>query len=76
LEERYLSFFNGSYHRRPVPSRSNTGYIEEETKHETSVLALSLFSNSLSTGAKPIEYWLHWRRNKARNFSFSLDTLL
>ena len=37
-----------------MPSRSNAGYIEEETKLETSVLTLSLFSNSPSIRAKPI----------------------
>jgi len=46
------SFFNGSQHSQSVSSRSNAGYImmhdvniEEETKCETSVLALLLFSS-------------------------------
>jgi len=42
--------FNGSHHGRPTPSRPNIGdnvmhdVNIEETKLETSVLALSLFS--------------------------------
>jgi len=45
-KEKLLSFFNGSYHCRLVSSRSNTGYIEDETRLWMSVLALSLFSSS------------------------------
>jgi len=57
LEERQrrVSSFNGSYHGRPTPSRSNVVdimmyavNIEERTKVKCQVLALSLFS-SLST---------------------------
>ena len=51
-QKKLLSFFSGLHYDRSLSSRLSTGYImmhdvniEEETKCETSVLALLLFSS-------------------------------
>jgi len=58
LKQDYTAINQSQADRTPVASKKKQGY-------ELWFLALSLFSNSLSTSVEPIKHRWRWRRNKA-----------